>query len=137
RPTVSIAGVIGFTLRPFSLSNSNVYYSGYFQRLIHFMFNRAVVAVVPAQYLDINGENPTAMAMKPNVEGSTISNCRIGGLVLSGTQLSSDNKSDNKASLSTKLFNSESKTSGNLVYGQGFTTHTGVTVTDYTYWDGK
>ena len=137
RPTVSIAGVIGFTLRPFSLSNSNVYYSGYFQRLIHFKFNRAVVAVVPAQYLDINGENPTAMAMKPNVEGSTISNCRIGGLVLSGTQLSSDNKSDNKASLSTKLFNSESKTSGNLVYGQGFTTHTGVTVTDYTYWDGK
>ena len=37
----------------------------------------------------------------------------------------------------SKVWISELKTSGNLVYGQGFTTHTGVTVTDYTYWDGK
>lgn len=137
RPTVSTAGVIGFTLRPFSLTNSNVYYSGYFQRLNHFKFNRAVVSVVPSQYLGETGSTGSNMAMKPNIEGSTITNCKIGGYVLSGTQLSSDNKSDNKASLSAKLFNSESKTSGNLVYGQGFTTHTGVTVTDYTYWDGK
>ena len=48
-----------------------------------------------------------------------------------------DDKSDNKGSLETKLFNSESKTQSNLVCGQGFTANTGVTVTDYTYWTGN
>ena len=137
RPTVSIAGVIGFTLRPFSLSNSNIYYSGYFQRLNHFKMNRAVVAVVPAKYLGETGSTASNMAMTPNVAGSTITNCNIGGYVLSGTQLSSDDKSDNKGSLTTPLFNSSSKTNSNLVCGQGFTANTGVTVTDYTYWEGK
>lgn len=138
RPTVSIAGVIGFTLRPFSLTNSNIYYSGYFQRLNHFKMNRAVVAVVPNKYLvEATGSTAANMAMTPKVDGSTITNCKIGGYVLSGTQLSSDEKSDNKESLGTTLFNSAKKTNDNLVTGQGFTANTGVTVTDYTYWDGK
>ena len=83
RPTVSIAGVIGFTLRPFSLENSNIYYSGYFQRLNHFKMNRAVVAVVPNKYLvEATGSTADNMAMTPKVAGSTITNCKIGGVTL-------------------------------------------------------
>lgn len=132
RPMVAMAGVIGFAERPFKLTDSNIYVSGYFQRFEGYKMNRAVVAVVPVKY------DTKAMGMVPNIEGSTITNCKIGGYVLShSTSLTSDDKSDLSASLKVKLFNSESKTSDNLVCGQGFTANTGVTITGYTYWDGK
>ena len=132
RPMVAMAGVIGFAERPFNLTDSNIYVSGYFQRFEGYKMNRAVVAVVPVKY------NTNAMGMVPNVEGSKITNCKIGGYVLShGTALTSDDKSDLSASLTVKLFNSESKTSANLVCGQGFTANTGVTITGYTYWEGN
>ena len=131
RPMVAMAGVIGFAERPFRLTDSNIYVSGYFQRFEGYKMNRAVVAVVPVKY------DTKAMGMVPNIEGSTITNCKIGGYVLShGTSLTSDDKSDISASLTVKLFNSESKTSDNLVCGQGFTANTGVTVSGYTYWTG-
>lgn len=132
RPMVAMAGVIGFAERPFDLTDSNIYVSGYFQRFEGYKLNRAVVAVVPVKY------NTNAMGMVPNIEGSTITNCKIGGYVLShGTPLTSDDKSDLSASLTVKLFNSESKTSANFVCGQGFTANTGVTITGYTYWEGN
>lgn len=131
RPMVAMAGVIGFAERPFKLTDSNIYVSGYFQRFEGYKMNRAVVAVVPVKY------DTKAMGMVPNIEGSTITNCKIGGYVLShGTPLKSDDKSDLSASLTVKLFNSESKTSDNLVCGQGFTANAGVTVSGYTYWTG-
>ena len=132
RPMVAMAGVIGFAERPFKLTDSNIYVSGYFQRFEGYKMNRAVVAVVPVKY------DTKAMGMVPNIEGSTITNCKIGGYVLShGTPLTSDDKSDLSASLTVKLFNSESKTKDNLVCGQGFTANTGVTITGYTYWEGN
>ena len=128
---VAMAGVIGFAERPFKLTDSNIYVSGYFQRFEGYKMNRAVVAVVPVKY------NTNAMGMVPNIEGSTITNCKIGGYVLSlGTPLKSDDKSDLSASLTVKLFNSESKTSDNLVCGQGFTANAGVTIEGYKYWNG-
>ena len=122
RPTVSTAGVIGFTLRPFTLSNSKIYYTAYFQRLNHFKMNRAVVAVVPAKYLGATGSEAKNMAMMPAIEGSTITNCEIGAKLLTSSSVTtSDVKTDLKSSLTTELFKLASDgTSKQLVNGQGY-----------------
>ena len=142
RPVVAMAGVIGFAERPFNLTESKVYITGYFQRFEGYKGNRAVVAVVPVRY---GTKEADAMGMVPIVNGSTITNCNLGGLVLSlADPLKKDTKEDVSETLTVKLFNNADKvykedgTVNNLVCGQGYTTvATDVTVTGITYWNGK
>lgn len=139
RAVMAWGGVIGTTVEPFSLSNSNVYVTGFFQRIGNYGGNRAIVATVP--YLFGTTASNT-MSIVPDVSGSTITNCNIGGEVKTSTStLSTANgeKTDDISSgdWATTLFNSESNTKDNLVCGQGFTANTGVTITGYTYWEGN
>lgn len=139
RAVMAWGGVIGTTVEPFSLSNSNVYVTGFFQRIGNYGGNRAIVATVP--YLFGTTASNT-MSIVPDVSGSTITNCNIGGEVKTSTStLSTTNgeKTDDISSgdWATTLFNSESNTKDNLVCGQGFTANTGVTITGYTYWEGN
>ena len=139
RAVMAWGGVIGTTVEPFSLSNSNVYVTGFFQRIGNYGGNRAIVATVP--YLFGTTASNT-MSIVPDVSGSTITNCNIGGEVKTSTStLSTANgeKTDDISSgdWATTLFDSESNTKDNLVCGQGFTANTGVTITGYTYWEGN
>lgn len=139
RAVMAWGGVIGTTVEPFSLSNSNVYVTGFFQRIGNYGGNRAIVATVP--YLFGTTASNT-MSIVPVVSGSTITNCNIGGEVKTNTStLSTANgeKTDDISSgdWAATLFNSESSTKDNLVCGQGFTANTGVTITGVTYWVGN
>ena len=138
RAVMSYGGVIGCAVRPFNLKNSDVFVTGFYQRISNYQGNRAVVAAVPVLF----GTTATnTMNIAPTIDGSTITNCNIGASVkTSGSALSTANgeKTDDCSSaLTTTIFNSESKTSDNLVCGQGFTANTGVTITGYTYWEGN
>ena len=146
RAVMSYGGVIGCAIMPFELSNSNVFVSGYYQRIGNYQGNRAAVAVVPVLF----GTNTSnTMNIAPNVSGSKITNCKIGGNVMtSGSALSTANgeKTDDLSSSydGTVLFNSaatlysEDGSVNNLVAGQGYSTAADdVTVTGFTYWDGK
>ena len=139
RPVMSYGGVIGCAVMPFSLKNSNVFVEGFYQRITNYQGNRAVVASVPVLF----GTTATnTMNIAPAISGSTISNCKIGASVnTSDSALSTANgeKTDDcSESLTTTIFNSETKTRDNLVCGQGYTAVEGdVTVTGYTYWTGN
>ena len=115
RPMVAWGGVIGYVVAPFRVCNLNLELNGYYQRLSTYKFSRSVIANVPVKGItaDITGSI---------VEGTI----NVSKYVLSGTELSGDDKSDLSASLKTKIFNSESKVESNLVYGQGYTANAGV-----------
>ena len=139
RAVMAWGGVIGTTVKPFSLSNSNVYVTGFFQRIGNYGGNRAIVATVP--YLFGTTASNT-MSIVPDVSGSTITNCNIGGEVKTSTSTLSTTNGEKIDDISsgdwaTTLFNSESNTKDNLVCGQGFTANKGVTITGYTYWEGN
>lgn len=145
RTVMSYGGVIGCLMKPFTLSNSKVYISGFFQRLDNYKMNRAVVAVAPVNF----GSNP--MNIVPDVKGSKISNCQLGGNLKTLTaaikaldettdDLTETYSGTNKAT----LFNSADKvykTDGSkneLVCGHGYSTVADdVTVEGFAYWNGK
>ena len=83
------------------------------------------------------------MSIVPDVSGSTITNCNIGGEVKTSTSTLSTANGEKTDDISTgdwsgTLFNSESKTSSNLVCGQGYeTVADDVTVKGFTYWTGN
>lgn len=130
RATVAIAGVLGFAMRPFILNDSDVFYTGYFRCHSGYAGNRAVIAVVPVLY------NKNAMKMVPEVEGTVISNNRIGAVLNTadtypGTSNTSELKTDKQ------IFTTEEDALANLVCGQGYTTVADdVTVSGFTYWNG-
>ena len=138
RPVMSYGGVIGCAVRPFKLKNSNVFVTGFYQRISNYQGNRAVVAAVPVLF---GTSASNTMNIAPAIEGSTITDCNIGASVkTSESALSTTNgeKTDDcSGSLTITIFDSASKTEDNLVCGQGFTANTGVTVTGYTYWTGN
>ena len=144
RGVMSYGGVIGCVVMPFNLTESNVFVSGYFQRAPNYRNNRAIVAVAPVLWGD---DAANKMNIAPNITGSKITNCKIGGSVKSSTStVDLTNTDDLSESLTTVLFNDENKIYGevdekfvnNLVCGQGYeTVATDVTVTGFTYWNGK
>ena len=144
RGVMSYGGVIGCVVMPFNLTESNVFVSGYFQRAPNYRNNRAIVAVAPVLWGD---DAANKMNIAPNITGSKITNCKIGGSVKSSTStVDLTNTDDLSESLTTVLFNDENKIYGevdekfvnNLVCGQGYETFaTDVTVTGFTYWNGK
>lgn len=146
RAIMSLGGVIGFTVRPFTLTNSNVYISGYYHRISNYQNNRAIVASVPTYY---GGNTNNPMTITPNISGSKITNCNIGGLIYttkSALKTADGAKTDDLSGSdwSVKMFNSADKvfkedgSTNNLVCGQGYTTAADdVTVENVIYWNGK
>lgn len=135
RQVAAIGGAFGFTIRPFSISNSNIYYTGYFNRVPGFQSNRAVIAVVPVNY------DKTAMSDKggftgPDVSGSSVTNCKYGAALHTNSS-TFDYTTTTCLSESVTIFNDSSSASGNMVVGHGFTNNTGITTSDNTFWNGN
>ena len=142
RAVMSYGGVIGCAVKPFNLSDSNVFVYGKYQRIGNYQGNRALIAVVPVLF----GTTETnTMNIVPDVTGSTISNCKISGSVKTTTEAltttDGENTDDLSETLDFILFNgpdkvyNEEKGKNNLVCGQGYTAvATDVTVTGFTYW---
>ena len=83
--------------------------------------HRAIVAVYPLNYIKQSdtGTETTAMTMAPNLAGTEVTNCNIGGYLLTfSTTLSSDDKSEiSYTSGTAKLFNSETSAENNIIAG--------------------
>ena len=146
RAVMAWGGVIGTTVRPFTLSNSDVFVRGYFQRIGNYGSNRAIVATVPYRF---GSTETNTMSIVPDVKGSTITNCNIGGSVKTSSSSLGTADGETTDDISTiewngTLFNDDDKvynedgSVNNLVCGQGYETFaTDVTVTSFTYWNGK
>ena len=146
RPTVAWSGVIGFAIRSFYLKNSSVYASGNFQRLLANKMHRAMVAVYPLNYIAKvdNVETRTAMTMVPNLDGTEVKACKIGGYLLThSTTLSSDDKMEIPQG-TAKLFNSEKSAENNIIAGNYKSNNVNCNVfsddewkASITFWEGK
>ena len=140
RALMSLGGVIGMTVRPFTLTNSNVHIEGYYNRISNYQNNRAVVASVPTYY---GGNTNNPMTITPEITGSAISNCKIGGhIYTTASALTTANGAKTTdlsgSDYSVTLFNSTDKATEGAVVGQGYTTvATDVTIEGITYWNGK
>ena len=148
RPTAAWSGVIGFALRSFTLKNSSVYSSGNFQRMLANKMHRAMVAVYPLNYIKLvdGSEKRTAMNMVPDLKGTVVTDCKIGGaLTTFSSTLSSDNKSEiSYASGTTTLFNSEKSAENNIIAGNYTSNNVNCKVFDdddwkntITFWNGN
>ena len=135
RQLLAWGGVIGYTVRKFSIDNINVDVTGYFASYTGYAGNRAVVAVVPEKC------GTSGMEIDPDVEGSTISNSKIKCALYtlttplgSSTNATAAAKLDDLTNLNdnpyTNLLLSASDIQGNLVCGQGFTSNSGITIGD-------
>lgn len=136
RQSVAIAGGIGFAVKPFSFKDCNIWFDGGFSRTANFKNNRAIVAVVPTK------NNTADMDPKGNVEGSSITDCKVGGDLYVSQDTFADTvygdlTGDAYASRYVHIFNGTEKIASNLVYGQGYTANAGVSIDNVTYWDGK
>lgn len=140
RALMSLGGVIGLTVRPFTLTNSNVHIEGYYNRISNYQNNRAVVASVPTYY---GGNTNNPMTITPDITGSAISNCKIGGhIYTTASALTTANGAKttdlSESDYSVTLFNSTDKATEGAIVGQGYTTvATDVTIEGITYWNGK
>lgn len=136
RQSVAIAGGIGFAVTPFSFDNCKIWFDGGFSRTVNFKNNRAIVAVVPVK------NNTSDMDPVGNVSGSSIKDCKVGGDLFISQDTFTDTTYGDLTAESflgryVHIFNGADKIASNLVYGQGFTANTGVTIDNVTYWDGK
>lgn len=136
RQSVAIAGGIGFAVKPFSFKDCKIWFDGGFSRTANFKNNRAIVAVVPTK------NNTADMDPKGNVDGSSITNCRVGGDLYISQDVFADTvygdlTGDAYTARYVHIFNGADKITSNLVYGQGYTANAGVSIDNVTYWDGK
>lgn len=136
RQSVAIAGGIGFAVAPFTFKDCSIWFDGGFSRTANFKNNRAIVAVVPTK------NNSADMDPKGNVDGSSIMDCRVGGDLYISQDVFADTvygdlTGESYTARYVHIFNGADKISSNLVYGQGYTANSGVTVSNVTYWDGK
>lgn len=133
RQSVSFAGVIGYALRPFTLTNSYIWTEGYFNRLSFYQNNRASVAVVPFGY-----GSQSFMDPKGDIAGTRIENCYVGGALHVSTSYYPDSDtSDLSSKCNATLFNTLGGFKDNLVKGQGYNTaSTDVKSSGIDTWDG-
>lgn len=136
RQSVAIAGGIGFAVTPFSFKDCKIWFEGGFSRTANFKNNRAIVAVVPTK------NNTADMDQKGNVDGSFITNCRVGGDLFISQDVFADTEygdltAGDYAARYVHLFNGADKIASNLVCGQGYDSNSGVAIESVTYWDGK
>lgn len=136
RQSVAIAGGIGFAVTPFSFKDCRIWFEGVFSRTANFKNNRAIVAVVPVK------NNTADMDPVGIVEGSSVVDCQVGGDLYISQDVFADtvygDLTDGQyTSRYVHLFNGAEKIASNLVCGQGYTSNSGVTVNNVTYWAGK
>ena len=132
RQSVSFAGVIGYALKPFTLTNSYIWTQGYFNRLSFYQNNRASVAVVPFGY-----GSQSFMDPKGDIAGTRIEHCHVGGALRVSTSYYPDtDTSDLSSKCNATLFDDINEFKNNLVTGQGYTANTGVTTSNIVSWDG-
>ena len=129
------AGVIGYALRKFNLTNSSVDVSGYFASYTGYYDNHAVVAVVPVKDGDKAGD-PAPSVAESNISGNNIK-CLLYTYAL-GNNLTNDAQNIND--LSSNTYNQTIATAdqikANLVCGEGFTANSGITIGEDTTGDG-
>ena len=120
RQMVSWGGVIGYTVKPFTVKNATLTLGGYFQRISTYNMNRAVVAVVPASTDDIQIDLTDS-----KIEGQiSVTGCMtIGtktGCLLTTKEYPGGTDTDNLANreLQTVIY-SLSNVKSNLVNGKG------------------
>lgn len=136
RQSVAIAGGIGFAVTPFRFNDCSIWFDGGFSRTPNFKNNRAVVAVVPVK------NNTADMDPVGNVDGSSITNCRAGGNLYISQDVFADTVYGDltEGAYSARyvhIFNGPDKITSNLVFGQGFTANSGVSIENVTYWNGN
>ena len=139
RQSVSFAGVLGFALKPFVITNSKIWTEGYFNRVKEYQDNRASVAVVPMKYGSSNIENSD----KFSIAGSEIKDCQVGGALYVSTSCYPATNTDDLSAFCTDknvgatLFISLNDFTNNLVRGQGYTTaKVDVTHSGLSWWNG-
>lgn len=116
RPVVAWGGMIGYIVKPFRIKDINLTYDGYFQRVstgTTYKFNRGVIGV-PA-IIDSKGTSP-------DISGSAISGyLNTSGILHTATDLRSETEiadtKDLSSKLTTKLFNSITSVSSNIING--------------------
>ena len=138
RQSVSFAGVIGFALRPFTLTNSYIWTVGYFNRLSIYQNNRASVAVVPVKF-----GSKSSMSPAGNIKGTEIENCYVKGMLYTSQKTYGDTETSDlssyckDATVGATLFNTLNGFKDNLIKGQGYTTASeDVTTSNIESWDG-
>ena len=131
RQASTLAGAFGCAVRPFTISNSDIWFKGWFQRVNNFTIsNCAIVAVCPK----MTDQTPAV-----DIEGSTVTGCYLGGdLLVATTYPTYAAKEDLSVSYptTTHIFNNSSNYGSYLVRGQGYTTNSGATFTSCRFWDG-
>ena len=135
RQVAAIGGAFGFTIRPFSISNSNIYYIGYFNRVYGFQSNRAVIAVVPVKY-DNSNMYDNGGFKGPVVAGSSVTNCKYGATLHTNTK-TFDYTTTTCLSENATIFTTPSQASDNMVVGHGFPNNTEITTSGNTFWNGN
>ena len=136
RQSASFAGVLGFALKPFTLKNSYIWTEGYFNRIPGYQNNRASIAVVPTKY---NGESVSPAG---NITGSEITDCHVGGVLYISQKPYEATNTDDLSSFCTDktvgaaLFDTLDKFKAQMVFGQGYTANTGVTISGIQSWNG-
>ena len=124
RPMVAWGGMVGFLVKPFTLSNSRIHLNGYYQRLSNYKMNRAVIAVVPIK----------CGTKAEDVAGSKITGTlAVSGCLMSSGELSADDKSDLSSGLTTKVFADLTKVTNYLVYGEGYSAGVDYSTATITY----
>lgn len=133
RQMVACGGVIGFTVRPFTLKSSTVDVTGHFASYSGYDDNCAVIAVVPVKC------GTAAMDIVPDVAGSEISNnTTISAYLNTLSHGTSTTDAQVTTSLSsafeanTVIIDTVEEIAAKLVCGEGFTANTGITIGDGT-----
>ena len=128
RASTSMAGCLGFAMRPFSITNSTVWFEGLWTRVNAFHLNSAGLAVVSMT------DRSKDMSPKPDIKGSAVSGCKVGGKVYY-YQVSEGSTVDSHGGISsTAVVNLTANTSSavNIVRGEGYNTAS-VTTTDVNF----
>jgi len=126
RPTAAYGSVIGFTIKPFTMTNSIIWTEGWWTRFSGYKSNRATGFTVPVKY------NNTAMGVAPNINGSSISNSTFGINMHTSTDCASTTDKTDQSSKLTTTLNWEGDE--NCVCGQKYESlSSDVTFTNVTY----
>ena len=110
RQANAIAGAIGYAMRPFSVSQSLIWFTGYFVRVSNNNTHSASIAVVPLMF-GTGAETPI-----PTITGSSVTNTKCGAKLYYANASSETSTDDYSASMSSTTLNSTSS----LVRGKGY-----------------
>lgn len=129
RASTSMGGCLGFAMRPFSITNSTVWFEGLWTRVSAFHLNSAGLAVVSMT------DRSKDMSPKPDIKGSVVSGCKVGGKVYY-IQVSEGSIVDSHSGIYTTnspvTLTANTASAVNIVRGEGYNTAS-VTTTDVSF----